>query len=480
MHNYDLIINYSASDNEVMESSSRGWVTNFERFLTFVVEQFLGRKPNILTSSNLNAKDASASGIMICILSPSFAKDTGCVDALKLFKGGSEKINGRHQILKVVKCPVPNEEQPEILKDLLAYDFYYINNDTDEPEEISKFFSKEAEKYFWLKLVDLVYDIQDLLKPANNGLIEDKNNITLEGEIIYLAETTSDLSSQRSLIKRELQSHGYKVLPEVSLANRKGELEDYIKSDLQKCKLSIHLIGQSLGDKKDSTGNIVELQNRLAVEYHQKLELEKGHHIFHRMIWLSPGLVIKNEKQRAFIEGLKRDSETVKGAEILQIPIEDFKTIMKSKMTEISDNKQLYVMPELAIDQKVVYLIYDKMDREKAQLLASEFHREGYYVTEPGFEGNLLHLRQQHIENLKNCDLAIIFQDDLNEYWIKMKMLDLIKAPGFGKEKPFIFKGICYRSGVVKNPSYFTSFGVELINLNDNSVFDFMMHPIKK
>ena len=68
--------------------------------------------------------------------------------------------------------------------------------------------------------------------------------------------------------------------------------------------------------------------------------------------------------------------------------------------------------------------------------------RSGYHVILPIFEGELLELRKHHIENLKNLDAAIIYKGKVNEQWVRMKVLDLLKAPGFGRKKPIIGKAI--------------------------------------
>jgi hypothetical protein len=481
MHKYDLILHYSSKDNIVIEGNDKGWVTNFERFLGLVLEQFIGRKPLIAKSSLLSSSELSNAEMMVCVLSPSFSKDKFCLEILNDFVEVNTTLKKSvPKIFKVTKSPVKTDHQPEILKDLLEYDFYHINTDTEQAEEINKFFGKEAEKFFWLKLVDLVYDIHSII----NKKSELSEELTVRKEkkenYIFLAETGNDLSAQRSIIKRELQSHGYKVLPESSLDNNKGNLAQKIKSDLSRCKLSIHMIGQSYVDYlKEESLSLIELQNRLAVEHHQQTELQPNNS-FYRMIWIAPGLIIKNEKQKAFIEGLKRDAETVRGAEILQIPIEDFKNIVRKQLMDLSLNISFDPLPFLSENQKIVYLVYDKVDKRRAQDIKDELTKEGLFVIEPTFEGNLLHLRQQHIDHLKKCDMAVIFQEELNEHWVKMKILDIVKAPGFGRVKPFTFKGISFYKGEVSQQSYFKNFGIDIIDLNKNSLMDFIMHSNKK
>lgn len=54
--------------------------------------------------------------------------------------------------------------------------------------------------------------------------------------------------------------------------------------------------------------------------------------------------------------------------------------------------------------------------------------------------GGLMELRNHHIDCLKQMDVAFVVQDNVNEQWVHMKLLDLLKAPGFGRNKPILGK----------------------------------------
>ena len=46
------------------------------------------------------------------------------------------------------------------------------------------------------------------------------------------------------------------------------------------------------------------------------------------------------------------------------------------------------------------------------------------------------------MENLRALDAAIIYKGKTNEQWVRMKALDIMKAPGFGRKKPIVGKAI--------------------------------------
>ena len=162
-------------------------------------------------------------------------------------------------------------EQPRLLRDLLGYDMYQLDPDSGEIREYTDYFSSEAERQYWMKMVDLAYDIYDTLNYLRNdvGSAEVKN--IFKRKTIYLAETGHDLSVQRNIIKRELQRHGYVVLPNQTLPGNIRQLENLVRKDLAESHLSIHLIGNAYGDiPLGADRSIVDLQTKFAADSGQQ------------------------------------------------------------------------------------------------------------------------------------------------------------------------------------------------------------------
>ena len=239
---------------------------------------------------------------------------------------------------------------------------------------------------------------------------------------------------KRNIIKRELQRHGYKVLPDHTLPQASNELIKVVQKEIEESSISIHLIGNSYGDiPEGSDKSVVDIQNQLASEKSAGL---KDKHTFSRLIWISPKLQHASEKQLAFIESIKRDLASTEGAEILQTPLEDFKNIVREELIEVGIEKKLSKRFEDTTNGKSsIYILHDKIDEKEVAPIKKEIEKLGYQVLLPAFEGELLELRQQHIANLRNFDAAIIYQGKVNNQWVRMKLLDLLKAPGFGRRK---------------------------------------------
>ncbi len=434
----DVLITFAEKDNEAAQKSEQGWVSQFKKFLELMLLQVLGSKPNIVLKSEFDTATAPAlnnAAILVAVLTKDFVQSGRCLDNVETFykAASSSKIN---RVFKVMKAPLTVQEQPPRLRDLIGYDMYQLDTETGIEKEYSDFFSQEAEKQYWMKLVDLAYDIHDALMILNEGDIKSEVKNIYKRKSIYLAETGHDLSVQRNIIKRELQRHGYIVFPKNTLPTQINEVEREVKRDLEECSLSIHLIGSAYGEiPEGAERSIVDIQNKLAAE--TALSKKQSKQEFSRLIWISQNLKNASDKQKSFIDTIKRDTEAQEGAEILQNPLEDFKNIMREELLESQERK--------SVDEsggKFIYLVHDKIDDSAVRPFREVIEKSGFKVLIPAFEGELLEVRKQHIENLRNFDGAIIFKGKVNDQWVRMKVLDLLKAPGFGRKKPIQGKAI--------------------------------------
>ncbi len=446
----DVLIVFADKDNESTGTIETTWVSQFKVFLELMLTQVLGEKPNIILKGEhdtITSPKLDNAATLVPILSEDFNRSGQCLDYVESFyKAIEADKKSKKRVFKVFKSPLSNQDQPPRLRNLLGYDMYQLDPESGEIKEYTDYFSSQAERQYWMKMVDLAFDIYDTLFYLKEGENPEIKNF-YNRKTIYLAETGHDLSVQRNIIRRELTRHGYEVLPNQSLPGNYQDLETLVKKNLEESNLSIHLIGAAYGEiPTGSEKSIVDIQNILAAEKsgHAK---ESGDE-FTRLIWVSPSLANASEKQLAYIDMLKRDGEVQEGAEILQTPLEDFKNIMREELIEIRERKK-----SDDADGKFIYLMHDKIDQASISPIIQEIEKSGYKVILPLFEGELLELRKNHIENLKNLDAAIIFKGSVNEQWVRMKVLDLLKAPGFGRKKPIIGKAI-FTDSEINTESY--------------------------
>jgi len=436
-YDIDVLITFAEKDNELGKKNEIGWVTQFKKFLEMMLQQVMGEPNNIVMKSEYD--DFTASGmnnaaVLVTILSKEFAQSGRCLDTVEAFVKTTtgSKIE---RVFKVLKSPLTTQEQPPRLRELLSYDMYQLDNETGMMKEYADFFSQDAEKQYWMKMVDLVFDIHEALIILKGQTKAEVKNI-YKRKTIYLAETGHDLSIQRNIIRRELQRHGYVVLPNQMLPMRNDDLERLVRKDLEECSLSVHLIGSAYGEiPEGAERSVVDIQNKLAAE-HAVIKRSRKEE-FSRLIWIAPNLRNASEKQKAFIESLRRDIEAQEGAEILQNPLEDFKNIMREELLASQNREE-----EKPSQGKTIYFVHDKIDHQQVLPLVDVIQKSGFNVVFPAFEGDLMEVRKKHIENLRHFDGAIIFKGKVNDQWVRMKVLDLLKAPGFGRNKPIQGKAI--------------------------------------
>lgn len=454
----EILLCYAEADDVPVERGLKGWITNFHKFLTTLLAQINRDVPNVrlVNESNFSSVDLSKADAVLAVVSPNLAKNGAFVKALNDYGYDKRKkdqliFGGISSFFKILKGPYDPDTHFHEYIDLISYDFYLIDPLTGEPQEFTRFFGSDAERSYWMKLVDMAYDLNQLFVSQERGAVEEED--FPREKTVYLASTGVDMVIQRDIIKRELIRHGYKVLPNHSLPKEAKALERMVREDLTKCRLAIHLVGEDYGYKpKGSDLSVVDIQNRIASEHtYQMVEYNKKHdkkENFSRLIWVSPDLKNVTERQKIFIEDLKSDAAALDEAEVLQITLQELKSIVREELVTGGRFKSRRDIQGLEGKKKeedktpIIYLIHDKRDGSESKELEKYLVAEGFRVVSPSYEGDLVDLRYIHQENLRRCDASIIYFGSSNEDWIKTKLQDLLKAPGFGRLKPMVAKAV--------------------------------------
>ncbi|MEO9484482.1 MAG: DUF4062 domain-containing protein [Ekhidna sp.] len=462
--NRTIALIYSEQDDAMIEGGIKGWVSNFHKFLSTLMYQITRENPEIklVTESSFSTTDLDDYNVIIAVLTPNLAKEKVIMSALnshgkKLKNKGGLIADGVARFFKVLKRPFDPDEYLSELEDLLTYDFYLVDPLTGDPQEFTRFFGSDAERSYWMKLVDMAYDINHVLHAKE--LVEGSGTYETipRDKTVYLASTGVDMVIQRDIIKRELIRHGYKVLPDHSLPKEAKALDRMVRDDLDRCRLSIHLVGEDYGYKpRGSELSVVDMQNRIASDHtyqmvdKNKKAKEDEKNLFSRLIWVSPDLKNVTERQKIFIEDLKSDAAALEEAEVLQISLQELKTIVREELVtggRFNIRRNIAGLDTLKEDDqtKMIYLIADKRDVSDIDDIQAYLKKAGFNVVSPSYEGDLVDLRYIHQENLRRCDASIIYFGQATEDWIKTKLQDLLKAPGFGREKPLTAKAVYFK-----------------------------------
>jgi hypothetical protein len=289
-----------------------------------------------------------------------------------------------------------------------------------------------------MRLDDLAHDISALLE-----VLQKESNIAVQGlkpsnkEAVFLAETTTDLKDQREALRRDLQQHGYTVLPARGIPLVASEMETSLKEDLAQCRMSIHLVGKTYGVVPEG-GNLslLEMQNEFAIE-----RSKQGG--FVRLLWIPAGLQIVDERQAKMINQLRMDPRMQAGADLLETFFEDLRTVIQDRLKESSVPQQKERVEGMSEVPPQIYLIYDPRDADLVSHYADALFDKGFEVLHPTFEGDEADIRQCHEENLRVCNGVLIFFGCTNEGWVRRKLREVQKSVGYGRTDPLPVVNIC-------------------------------------
>ena len=442
----DAFISYAHVDDLPLAEGQKGWVTNFHHALEVRVTQLLGKEPRIWRDPELRGNDRFAEklfdrlhkvAVLVTVITPRYVASEWAMKELSEFHKASEIQGGVHiddklRIFKVMKTPVPRDKHPRELQPVLGYEFFKIDPETGRVRELDGIFGAEAERDFWLKLDDMAHDICQMLEQ-----LEHPDALLKQGakeKVVFLAETTSDLREQRESLKRDLQQHGYTVLPNRAMSSVASEVTAAVTEDLDRCQMSVMLVGRNYSlVPEGGTQSLLEIQNQLTIERAKSRKLD-------RLLWIPPDLKVEDERQLRLIDRLRVDPEMMRGADLLETLFEELRTVILDKLKQplLPEPKVAQQISALATHESTLprlYVIYDQRDTESVAAWVDHLYND-CEVTQPAFDGDEAEIREYHSENLCDCDGVVIFCGSTNEMWVRRKIREVQKAPGYGRTKP--------------------------------------------
>jgi uncharacterized protein DUF4062 len=483
-YKHDIFISYGRIDDEDPAGTAKGWVNLLVERLPGMIAGNLGYKPKIWRDErSLRGNDllraaiedgASLALLFIPIVSPRYVQSQWCRTELERFcttvsPPGVPSHTSR--IFKVIKTPPLlshlAEKEPKPLRDLIGYSFYEMEGDM--PTEFSPDVVPTKDLRYWNALRRLAWDISNMLvvlkqEPELSGsaaagvpndaatlpsvavspALKAANSPSLvrtgvtNAKWVYLAETTSDLTKERELVRDELRQRGYRVLPEHKLPlDSQDILAQAVRADLARCALSVHFVGARYGlTPEDDARSIVCIQEALAGE---RGKTDKA---FQRLLWMPPGLAtpsleINDERQRSFISQLQ--NRVTSGAELLQTSVEDLKTRIIEKLNPTAGTLG---RPDRRSKLKQVYLICENRDRGSVRPIKEYLFKEDLEVITWLDKGIADELMDYHRKNLRECDAALIYFGSGDEPWVRKNLEDLEKAYGYGREQDWSARAV--------------------------------------
>ena len=475
---HDIFISYGHLDDISPFGQEKGWVDLLEERLSVMVGQALGYEPKIWRDGhNLQGNDELTSAIsegvtqsllLVPVITPRYVQSDWCTREMETFHSVEPPLSNaspgfRTRVFKVVKTPLPEHLQklePSHIRNLIGYQFFAEDSATGL---LTEFNPDHTDKQYWTMLTRLVADIKKALialkhspqetptpvssptllnVPAVPGPATAKPDTSNGGgpsvvKAVYLAETTSDLTSERQLVSDELRQRGYSVLPEQRLPLEEvNQTENAVREALANCALSVHLVGTRYGSTpEDDARSVVRIQEQLAAEH------GAANPAFLRVLWIPQGLMtppleIKDERQRLFVSELQ--TRITAGAELLQTTVEDLKTRIIEKLNPPKASVRLNPRSKL----KQIYLICEDDDRTFVRPIREYLFNQNLEVITWLDGSGAESLMDYHRKNLKECDAALVYFGNGDEPWVRKNLDDLEKAYGYGRENDWLASAV--------------------------------------
>ncbi len=431
-NNLNIFIAYDEIDNSGPSYSGIKWVDQLCAYISKAAEELNGQSLQIRKIDDWNPETVNENDVylLLTVLSQESQDSSALISQLVKFDNlvaGNEKLSERCKVIKICKSPVMYQLQPESIRNLEPYEFFYKETYTDnnylDGETQDKFTSN-----YWIQISGLVYQVFEFFYEVKHGANK------ADQQSVYLANCSHDLVTYRQIIKRELVRDGYKVLPDKTYPDDMVLAKQMIAKDIETCNLSIHLIGAYSEENLYQSFTLSNLQFQIASAHQNPA--------FRKLIWTSPEVEFFDEEQNSFFEFVKRDSENKENSDIIQSTLEELKATVKTilKRKELTKKTEPAHHEQPGSTKPNLYLVYDFIDKESGEKLAGCLNTLGYHVNTPAFDKDYIQAREIQKEHLKNFDIALVFFENSSDKWLMMKLMELMKSPGLGRIKPVYVK----------------------------------------
>lgn len=452
IENSDVIISYAEVDNEPLRSGEDGWISQLQRNLKVRMEQLSGEDVKISRLSGQAFESNTAGGTVlremneakavVPVISPPFSNSPGCQKEMEIFcdpaNTQSHAIASNRtssKLVNAIKMPVHEEQLPNSISSVISrspgLEFFEREPDTGRAREFHESFGEDSRQRYYERVYDLAHELCEKLKSEKRTTSSEPSETTDDRQRIFLAPTTSELTIEYDIVKRELKEHNYHVVPESPLPYSLTELNSTLEELLEGCVTSIHLMGHNYGlIPEGSSSSLGEILLRFTAE--------KASEGLKRFIWSPRELADGDTRQVELLERVQEDPALHSAAELIEGSIATLKRdifrVIEEKQKETDQKAESKTTS--GNHSKLVYLICEQRDEEAVEQLEDFLFQRGLEVCLPAFDGDEAEVKALHQENLINCSGALVYYGAAPRAWVDIKLRELIKAVGYGREKP--------------------------------------------
>lgn len=228
---------------------------------------------------------------------------------------------------------------------------------------------------------------------------------------VFLADCGRDQQEARECLAAALRMHGHEVLQLQPPPETEEALLLALGPVLDRCALSVHLVGNSVGRVPDgpSGRSLVMLENSIAAQRCQHSQLR-------RIIWLPASVQGERPEQQAFIDRLQTSADEQYGADLLRDDFEKLKGVIHSRLRQLAEPPP-DPAPAISAGPPVVHLMMSAADREAVVPLIQLLKMQCLEVTTPVFVGASAAVRTFNKKQILASDATILFYGAENDLW---------------------------------------------------------------
>lgn len=260
----------------------------------------------------------------------------------------------------------------------------------------------------------------------------------LSRKTVYFAEVSEKMRSYKENLMRELDHHGC-IIKEASITNQ--NIED-VREIIEQCDFSVHILSDN-DQITDSVGKGLEEHQIIYSVQHflsQKLLSQSTKIGFKIFAWhqrLSSENFFDEERIPAHLKRIQQLDEI----EFLRTSFEEFKYYLLNKIENDTEDTvdEFYIKGN---NNRCIYFLHDIVDKEASIEYIDYLRKRGFTVFTPIFGSDIMEVRQMHNNFLMKFDIAIIFAKEASVNWLNMKIMDILKSPGLGREKGILGKAV--------------------------------------
>ena len=465
----DIFISYKSSEDSFSDVS-KIWMNAFIYYLEVLLKKLMDTPPRIIISDNLAAtdrlKNLSETAVFIPVLSFETLNSEAYGEELKAIEKiltSENEINSNHRrLIPVLRSCISIEQLPSFMRESKYFDFCNITPDVESFKKKSIRSLQGSSEHYWTRMVDLAYSVKESLRQISEDLSDSR--LQEEKKYVYLATTSLDQQYYREQIRHELEQMKLTVLPDIVLSNNGQKAENQAHTMIEKCFLSIHIIGETYGKfLENSDYSAIDIQNRVAAGYQKEILTRNGNASvsFSRIIWMAPEMKPDEEKQASYIEQLKKDRDNLTNVEIMQTPLEMLRSILHKKT---KDHQEMSMSEKTnTVSHKTVYMLYEKDDEEKINPFADWFINNDYQPASFFGNNDSMGYLKLHRQKLASCDVVFIYFTSENTQWIRSNMQDIVKSNGYRHDTNKPAKKIIYTSNAAALPVEYLTEDVNII-----------------